>query len=124
MDNLGNSGINNPNQEELISIEEELTIRLDDSEKAKISHSPLQLKAEGRREVGEKAKEVITSSERITGVKTFFTKLHAGAITFLEGQINSWLKDNPGVVIKDTNTVTGMLAGKKTEPNIIVTVWY
>jgi hypothetical protein len=124
MDNPGNGGINNPNQEEPISIEEDLTIRFDDSEKTRISHSPLELKSQGRREAGIKAKEAITSSERITGVKTFFTKLHAGAITFLEEQINSWLKDNPGVVIKDTNAVTGMLIGKKTEPNIIITIWY
>jgi hypothetical protein len=58
------------------------------------------------------------------GVKTFFTKLHAGAIEFLDEQITNWLKDNPGITIKRTNTVTGEIQGTKTEPNIIVTVWY
>ncbi len=68
--------------------------------------------------------EAPTSGDRITGVRTFFTKLHAGAITFLDEQIAKWLKENPGITIKLTNIVTGEIQGKKTEPNIIVTVWY
>ncbi|MDH4240523.1 MAG: hypothetical protein OEW48_13260 [Phycisphaerae bacterium] len=64
------------------------------------------------------------STNRITGVKTFFTKLHPGAMEFLDEQITKWLKGNPGVVIKRTNTVTGDIQAKKTEPNIIITVWY
>lgn len=72
----------------------------------------------------EKPTEKAVSSDRITGVKTFFTKLHAGAINFLDEQISKWLTENPGIVIKRTNTVTGEIQGKKTEPNIIITVWY
>jgi len=64
------------------------------------------------------------NGDRITGCKTFFTKLHPGAIDFLDDQINQWLKDNPGVVIKLTNTTTGEVQGKKTEANILMTVWY
>ncbi|HSW02650.1 MAG TPA: hypothetical protein VLI39_20975 [Sedimentisphaerales bacterium] len=64
------------------------------------------------------------NGDRITGCKTFFTKLHPGAIDFLDEQINLWLKDNPGVVIKLTNTTTGEVQGKKTEANILMTVWY
>jgi len=64
------------------------------------------------------------STNRITGVKTFFTKLHPGALDFLDEQITKWLKENPGVTIKRTNTVTGDIQAKKTEPNIIITVWY
>jgi hypothetical protein len=63
-------------------------------------------------------------ADRITGCKTFFTKLHPGAIDFLDDQINQWLKDNPNVVIKLTNTTTGEVQGKKTEANILMTVWY
>jgi hypothetical protein len=62
--------------------------------------------------------------DRITGVKTFYTKLHAGAIDFLDDIISKWLMDNPGVNIKRTNTVVGDIVGKKTEPNIIITIWY
>jgi hypothetical protein len=61
---------------------------------------------------------------RITGCKTFFAKLHVGAIEFLDEQISTWLKDNPSIVIKFANTTTGEIQGKKTEPNILVTVWY
>lgn len=65
-----------------------------------------------------------TSTNRVSGVKTFFTKLHPGALDFLDEQITKWLKENPGVIIKRTNTVTGEIQAKKTEPNIIITVWY
>ena len=71
-----------------------------------------------------KTTEKLVSGDRIVGMKTFYTKLHAGAITFLEEQIARWLKSNPDVVIKRTNVVTGDVVGKKTEPNIIITIWY
>jgi len=58
------------------------------------------------------------------GVKTFFTKLHPGAMNFLDEQITKWLKENPHVTVKRTNIVTGQVQAKKTEPNIIITVWY
>jgi len=74
--------------------------------------------------VARKTPERVMSSERITGVKTFFTKLHPGALEFLDDQINSWLKDNPTVHVKHVCTVTGEVQSKKTEPNIIVTVWF
>ena len=61
---------------------------------------------------------------RIANCKTFFTKLHPGAIKFMDDQITAWLKDNPGVVIKRTNAVTGEIVDKKTEPSILITVWY
>ena len=61
---------------------------------------------------------------RIEGVRTFFTKLHPGAINFLDEQIARWLKENPTVVVKRTNIVVGEVQAKKTEPNILVSVWY
>ncbi len=109
----------------------------DDTSSASVSHSPLDLGGGGTTEapkvempaqpVGLAAKkldEKVASAERITSVKTFFTKLHPGAMDFLDEQITKWLKDNPDVTIKRTNTVTGMVQAKKTEPNIIITVWY
>ena len=63
-------------------------------------------------------------TERITGIKTFFTKLHPGALEFMDEQIASWLKEHPEICIKHTNVTTGEVQAKKTEPNIIVTVWY
>jgi len=119
-------------------------IPFDDSDTsgAGVSHSPLDLggggnpvpvagagpkiemPAQPREATAKKPAEKVASAERITGVKTFFTKLHAGAINFLDEQITKWLTDNPGIAIKRTNVVTGEIQGKKTEPNIIITVWY
>ena len=64
------------------------------------------------------------SQGRITGIKTFFTKLHPGALTFLDEQISEWLKKNPQVIIKQTNVAVGEVQSKKTEQNIIITIWY
>ena len=64
------------------------------------------------------------TGERILGMKTFFAKLHAGSLTFLEEQIQGWLKENPHIHIKATNVTTGEVQAKVTEPNLIITVWY
>jgi len=64
------------------------------------------------------------SADRITGVKTFFTKLHPGALDFQDDQIIDWLKAHPNIRIKMTNTCVGEVQAKKTEPNIIITIWY
>lgn len=101
----------------------------DDAGSAEVSHSPLNLGG-GTAEVSDvgltaqRRQKVSSSRERITGVKTFFAKLHPGAMDFLDKQIANWLKNNPGLVVKRTNTTTGEVQAKKTEPNIIITVWY
>jgi hypothetical protein len=108
-----------------------------DTSGAGVSHSPLNLGGGGAAKpakietpaqpgglTAKKPAEKTVSAERITGVKTFFTKLHAGAIEFQDEIISRWLKENPSISIKLTNVVTGEIQGKKTEPNIIITVWY
>ncbi|MHC4559228.1 MAG: hypothetical protein ACYTFW_22890 [Planctomycetota bacterium] len=98
-----------------------------------VSHSPLNLgggstaqtpKVEVPKPVAKKPTQKVVSSDRITGIKTFFTKLHPGAMNFLDEQISDWLKENPDVAIKRTNIATGDVQAKKTEPNIVITVWY
>lgn len=106
----------------------------DDISSTTVSHSPLNLGDDATAGVSEidlsrrvsspKSREIKVSADRITGVKTFFAKLHAGAVAFLDDQITNWLKENPGIAVKRTNTVTGNVQAKKTEPNIIITVWY
>ena len=70
------------------------------------------------------AKTPFVSADKITRVKTFYTKLHEGAINFCDQQINAWLKENPGIVIKRTNTAVGDVVGKRTEPSLVVSIWY
>jgi len=108
----------------------------EDEQETGVSHSPINLGVEeSEGDAGEskgsvkpvrpeQEKDETVSTDRITGVKTFFTKLHPGAIDFLDNQISEWLKKNPGVVVKRTNAVTGLVQGKKAEPNIIISVWY
>ncbi len=113
-----------------VSPEEEKPIPFDDTDtdESNISHAPLNLDGTTASLVEpaslKKTRGQVSSPKRIQHVKTFFTKLHAGSIDFLEQQINSWLKENPGIVIKRTNTTVGNVVAKKTEPNLIITVWY
>jgi hypothetical protein len=61
---------------------------------------------------------------RITACKTFFTKMHPGALHFLDEQIAKWLAENPQIVIKHTNVIQGEITEKKIEQNIVIVVWY
>lgn len=61
---------------------------------------------------------------RITACKTFFTKMHPGALHFLDEQIAKWLAENPQVVIKHTNVIQGEITEKKIEQNIVIVIWY
>ncbi len=101
----------------------------DETADTEVSHSPLNLGGGSAAEASElestaRPVKKVVSSQRITGVKTFFTKLHPGAMDFLDKQISNWLKNNPSLVVKRTNITTGEVQAKKTEPNIIITVWY
>lgn len=148
MDNLGNSNLGGSDGvDEPIPIDEELTkpIPLEDgaaSGSPGVSRAPLNLGggAAGRPTPpprpapAPKAPPAVpavarpappaNAGERITGCKVFFAKLHAGALDFMSGQISAWLKDHPDIYIKYTNVAVGEVQAKKTEPNILITVWY
>jgi len=66
----------------------------------------------------------VAPSGRITACKTFFTKMHPGALHFLDEQIAKWLAENPQIVIKHTNVLQGEITEKKIEQNIVIVVWY
>ena len=108
---------------------------VDDSEQSAVSHAPLNLGSEQTPtqqsvpsiqpiKPAVQKKDEIPSGSRIIGVKTFFAKLHAGAIEYLDTQVTEWLQKNPEVVIKRISAVTGDVQGKTVEPNIIITIWY
>ncbi|HUS73702.1 MAG TPA: hypothetical protein VMY06_11600 [Sedimentisphaerales bacterium] len=144
MDNFDNSDFSsNANLDQPIPLDEDLDQPIpfdddDDASDSSVSHSPLSLEGGGTAQAPKietpkidvpkpalkKVEEKVVSTNRITGVRTFFTKLHPGALDFLDEQITKWLKENPGVTIRRTNTVTGMIQAKKTEPNIIISIWY
>ncbi|MBN2456692.1 MAG: hypothetical protein JXB29_09195 [Sedimentisphaerales bacterium] len=124
MDNFNvNPSSANQNQDKPIHLEDlDKPIPIEEDSKSKtVSHSPINL---GSPASSPQKTEKIATSGRITGVKTFFTKLHPGAIEFMDEQIADWLKANPGIEIKTTNTIVGEVQAKKTEPNIIISVWY
>ena len=139
MDNFNGSGFGGQNINDPIPLDQDFDkpIPLDDISigGGGISHAPLDLGGSSPVEMpkievpkpapaAQKPAEKVTSSDRITGVKTFFTKLHPGALNFLDEQITKWLAENPEVVIKRTNIITGEIQAKKTDPNIIITVWF
>ena len=138
MENFNSSNFGGPNLNDPIPFDQDLDkpIPLEDISiggGGGISHAPLDLggsKPVERPKIDVpgsnfgKPTQKVVSSDRITGVKTFFTKLHPGAINFLDEQIAKWLTENPEVVIKRTNIITGSIQAKKTEPNIIISVWY
>ncbi|MBC8472305.1 MAG: hypothetical protein H8D56_22825 [Planctomycetes bacterium] len=137
MDNFNGSGFSGQNINDPIPLDQDLDKPIPLEEigigGGSISHAPLDLggsspveipKIQVPKPVAQKPAEKAASSDRITGIKTFFTKLHPGAINFLDEQITKWLAENPEIVIKRTNIITGEIQAKKTDPNIIISVWY
>lgn len=136
MDNfISSNSINQPNQ---FDKDSEAPIPFDSvgPDETGVSHAPLDLGGGSAapapkvsapkpavKKTTEKTEKTVPG-KRVTGVRTFFTKLHPGAIPFLDEQITKWLKENPDISIKLTNTVVGQIQAKKTEPNVIITVWY
>ena len=142
MNNFGNS--NSADSDDIIRFDETpkespKPIPFDDSDikdtgsKPGISHSPLSLGKSGASSpsqsqfassIKKPAGKLASSEGRISGVKTFFAKLHIGSVNYIDEQINDWLRENPGVSIKMTNVTVGDVVSKTTESNIIVNVWY
>lgn len=85
---------------------------------------PVQPVKPAQRPAARAATTAVVPGERISGLKTFFTKLHPGALIFLDEQVTEWLKANPDIQIKRTNSSVGDVMSKKTEPNLILSVWY
>jgi len=114
---MENFNINNPlNQPGSINKDIDKPTPFDDSDPGEkgVSHAPLDLggtspvqipKAQMPKPAAKKPAQKTASTDRIEGVKTFFTKLHPGALNL-------------------TNITTGLVQAKKTEPNVIITVWY
>jgi hypothetical protein len=134
---MENLNLNNPlNQPRPVNKDIDKPIPFDNSDPGEsgVSHAPLDLGGTSPVQIpkieppkpamAKKPVAKAASTGRITSVKTFFTKLHPGALNFLDEQITRWLKENPGIQIKRTNIAVGEIQAKKTEPNIIITVWY
>ena len=63
-------------------------------------------------------------NEGATRCRTFHAKLAAGAIVYLDDQINEWIDGHPDVYIKTVSTTVGMFEGKHQEPHLLVTIFY
>lgn len=59
-----------------------------------------------------------------TRCRTFHAKLAAGAIVYLDDQINEWIDSHPDVYIKTVSTTVGLFEGKHQEPHLMVTIFY
>ncbi len=62
--------------------------------------------------------------EGATRCRTFHAKLNDGAVAFMNRQINEWADAHPEIVIKFASTTMGVWEGKKSDPTLIVTVFY
>lgn len=63
-------------------------------------------------------------NEGATRCRTFHAKLAAGAIVYLDDQINEWIDGHPEVFIKTVSTTVGLFEGKHQEPHLMVTIFY
>lgn len=59
-----------------------------------------------------------------TRMRIFHAKLSDTGLAYIEEQINDWLDNNPDIEIKFTSSTVGVVEAKRSEPNLILTVWY
>ena len=65
-----------------------------------------------------------TTGKGATRVRTFHTRLSNNAMAFLDEQVNEWVDENPDIEVKFSTSTVGMVESKKTEPHLIINVWY
>ena len=58
-----------------------------------------------------------------TRCRIFHSKIAAGSLDYMEGQVNEWL-DGENIEVKHVGHVIGTMEGKTPEPNVIVIIWY
>ena len=58
-----------------------------------------------------------------TRCRIFYAKVAPAPMDYMQKSINDWL-DQEEVEVKFVSQVVGVLEGKRSEPNIIVTIWY
>lgn len=76
-----------------------------------------------QRESKQYKRQPTATGKGATRVRTFDTKLSRGAMEMLDEQINLWL-DETGYEVKFVSTTIGDVQGKKTEPHLIINIWY
>ncbi len=59
-----------------------------------------------------------------TRCRTFHAKLNDGAVAFMNKQINEWADEHPKITIKAASSTIGVWEGKKSDPHLILTVFY
>ena len=77
----------------------------------------------------DKHKEEFKRPMNVTGtgatrVKTFHVRLSETAMMSLDDHINGWLDDTPGAEVKFCNTAVGLFEAKRSEPHLIMNIWY
>jgi hypothetical protein len=56
--------------------------------------------------------------------RTFHSKLNAGALAYMNDQINTWADADPRICIKFASATIGVFEGKSKDQQLILTVFY
>ncbi|MFH0983021.1 MAG: hypothetical protein V2A79_15995 [Planctomycetota bacterium] len=59
-----------------------------------------------------------------TRCRTYHAKLNDGAVAYMNREINEWVDRNPSIRIKFATSTIGVYEGKRSDPHLIVTVFY
>lgn len=57
-------------------------------------------------------------------VKTFYGRLNAEGLSFLDDKVNDWLEQHPEAEVKFITTSIGVMEAKVRETVMIMNVWY
>ena len=68
-------------------------------------------------------REVDRTSSGASHVRTFTAKTTKEGIAYMDEQINTWLAENPDVVVKFVTVVPGDIIGRTRDPSLFISVW-
>ena len=117
---------------EIIEATEEESIDLVDVEAEESGRTSTQIKTFGRgaRAAASELRhdEVLKRSLNVTGqgatrTRTFHSKLNDAALALMDQAIDEWI-DSGGIEVKCVSSCIGIFEGKKSEPHLILSMWY
>jgi len=73
---------------------------------------------------GKYRRALLSDGPNATRCRTFHCKLTDASMSHLDQQVNDWVDQHEGVVVKFATSAVGVVEGKHSDPHLIVTIFY
>jgi hypothetical protein len=114
-----------PDEESAAPPAEQVVTMVEDAPVGEQGKSKIRMDSAG---LGVHEKAAFRRALNITGTgatrcKMFYAKIGPAPMDYMQKSINDWL-DQEELEVKFVSQVVGVMEGKRSEPNLIITIWY